>query len=141
MKHIKIMLSIFVVMLLISCRAGLVVPNYDTWLQSQKMPSEVDLTGKWDAGYVLHGGWGEANLIQQGRDVYGTLGLYRVKGVVSNKTVFLTLISTGDHVYYSAKVTMKEDGSFVGLAVKEALVDSPEAAKAEIYAITFKRMK
>jgi hypothetical protein len=52
------------------------------------------------------------------------------------KTIFLTLISTGDYVYYTAKLTMKEDRSFLGLAVKEALVDSPEAAKAEIYMIT-----
>lgn len=140
MKYISIMLSTVIVMFLLSCRTGIVVPNYDLWLQSQNMPSEVVLTGKWDAGYVWSGGWGEANLIQQGRDVHGTLGLYRVKGVVSNKTIFLTLISTGDHVYYTAKLTVKEDGSLQGLAVKEALVDSPEAAKAEIYAMTFKRM-
>ena len=140
MKYIKMMVSIFALMLLVSCRASIVHPNYDMWLQSQNMPSEVDLTGKWDAGYIWGGGWGEANMVQQGRDVYGTIGLYRVKGVVSNKTVFLTLIATSDRVYYSAKLTMKEDGSFHGLAVKEALVDSPEAAKAEIYAITFKRM-
>jgi hypothetical protein len=141
MKYISIMLSIVVVSLLVSCRTEMVLPNYDTWLQSQNMPSEVDLTGKWDAGNAWGGGWGEANLIQQGRDVYGTLGVYRVKGVVSNKTIFLTLISSGDHVYYTAKLTMKKDGSFLGIAVKEALVDSPEAAKAEIYAITFNRMK
>jgi hypothetical protein len=92
------------------------------------------------AGTSWGGGWGEANLIQQGRNVYGSLGLYSVKGVVSKTSLFVTIVSNG-YVYYTAKLDMKKDGSLSGIAVKGAIAENPEAANAEISAITMKRMK
>ena len=141
MKNIILGLSTLLILSLISCRTGAVnLPNYDAWLGAQSGPSQMDVSGRWDAGESWSGGWGEANLIQKERNVNGTLGLYFVKGVVSQKTLFVTLISNG-YVYYTAKLDMKDDGSLSGMAFKEAIAESPETAKGEIYAITMKRMK
>ena len=128
------------ILVLISCRTGpAVAPNYDTWLEAQNMPSQMNVSGRWDAGESWSGGWGEANLIQQGRNVSGTLGLYNVKGVISHKTMFITLTS-GDYVYYTAKLDMKNDGSLSGMAYREAIAGSPEAEKVESFPIIMKRM-
>lgn len=133
------LILILIITALLSCRS-LFAPDYDKWLGTQVMPSQMDVTGKWDAGPVLRGGWGEANFIQQGRNVYGTLGSYSLRGVVSNKSLFLA-ISADSYVYYTARLDMKDDGSLSGIATKEAIVESPEAAKADISIITMKRMK
>jgi len=98
------------------------------------------VTGKWNAGTSWAGGWGEANLIQQGRNVYGTIGQYSVRGVVSNKSLFIKIISSG-YVYYTARLDMKEDGSLSGIATKETIVDSPEASNADVSIINMKSMK
>jgi len=141
MKNIILGLSILLILSLMSCRTSAVnTANYEAWLGAQNMPSQMDVSGKWDAGDFLSGGWGDANLVQQGRDVFGTLGLYSVKGVVSHTTLFLEIISKG-YVYYTAKLEMKNDGSLSGIALKEAIVESPETAKGEIYIIIMKRMK
>jgi hypothetical protein len=141
MKNINLGLSILLILLLMSCRTSAVnTPNYEAWLGAQNSPSQMDVSGKWDAGDAWSGGWGEANLIQEGRNVYGTIGLYSVKGVVSQTTLFLEFISNG-YVYYTAKLDGKDDGSLSGMAFKEAIAESPETAKGEIYAITMKRMK
>ena len=124
-----------------SCRTSAVnTPNYEAWLGAQNLPSQMDVSGKWDAGKFYSGGWGDANLVQQGRNVFGTLGLYSVNGVVSQTTLFLKIISKG-YVYYTAKLDMKDDGSLSGIALQEAIVESPETAKGEIQIIIMKRMK
>jgi len=141
MKNVIWGLSILLILSLMSCRTSAVnTPNYEAWLGAQNLPSQMDVSGKWDSGDFLSGGWGNANLLQQGRNVFGTLGLYSVKGVVSQKTLFLELISKG-YVYYTAKLEMKNDGSLTGIAIKDAIVESPETAKGEIYIINMKRMK
>ena len=128
------------ILVLMSCRTGpSVAPNYDAWLNAQNMPSQMNVSGRWDAGESWGGGWGEANLVQQGRDVTGTLGLYNVKGVVSHKTLFITMTS-GGYVYYTAKIEMKADGSLSGMAYRETIVGSPEAEKVESYPIIMKRI-
>jgi len=129
-----------ILLAVMSCRTGAAIaPNYDTWLEAQNMPSQMNVSGRWDAGESWSGGWGEANLIQQGRNVNGTLGLYTVKGVISHKTMFITLTS-GGYVYYSAKLDMKNDGSLSGVAYREAIAGSLEAEKVESYPIIMKRM-
>lgn len=141
MKNVIWGLSILLILSLMSCRTSAVnTPNYEAWLGAQNLPSQMDVSGRWDSGDLLSGGWGNANLVQQGRNVFGTLGLYSVKGVVSRKTLFLELIAKG-YVYYTAKLEMKNDGSLTGIAIKDAIVESPETAKGEIYIITMKRMK
>jgi uncharacterized lipoprotein NlpE involved in copper resistance len=141
MKNIILGLSILLILSLMSCRTSAVnIPNYEAWLGAQDLPSQMDVSGKWYAGDSLSGGWGDANLVQQGRNVSGTLGLYSVKGVVSQTTLFLEIISQG-HVYYTAKLDMKNDGSLSGIALKEAIVESPETAKGESHIIIMKRME
>ena len=140
MKRINLgFLLILIIAVLPSCRS-LFAPDYDAWLGTQVMPSQMDVTGKWDAGPVLRGGWGEANFIQQGRNVYGTLGSYSVRGVVSNKSLFIA-ISADSYVYYTARLDIKEDGSLSGISTKEAIVETLEAAKADISIITMRRMR
>ena len=140
MKKISFALSVLLILAVMSCRTGpTVTPNYDTWLEAQNMPSQMNVSGRWNAGESWGGGWGEANLIQQGRNVNGTLGLYTLKGVVSRKTMFVILTS-GGYVYYTAKLDMKADGSLSGVAYREAIAGSPEAEKVESYPINMKRM-
>jgi len=140
MKKISFALSVLLIMAVMSCRTGpAIAPNYDTWLEAQNMPSQMNVSGRWNAGESWSGGWGEANLIQQGRNVNGTLGLYTLKGVVSHKTMFVILTS-GGYVYYTAKLDMKADGSLSGVAYREAIAGSPEAEKVESYPIIMKKM-
>jgi hypothetical protein len=138
MKKGILTLSIFLIVALVSCRTAPV--NYDVWLGAQDMPSQMDISGKWDAGFSMGGGWGEANLVQQDRNVNGLLGFYAVKGVVSGKALFMQLISNG-YVYYTTKLELREDGSLSGMAYKEAVAGSPEAAKAESYPLVMRRMQ
>lgn len=133
----KVLLAILLIWGLLSCAS---TPNYDEWLGAHNLPAAMDVTGKWNAGTSWAGGWGEANLVQQDRNVYGTLGLYSVRGVVSKKSLFIT-ISSGGYVYYSARLDMKEDGSLSGIATKEAIVESPGAAHADIALLKMTRME
>lgn len=140
MKKISFALSVLLILAVMSCRTGpAVAPNYDTWLEAQNMPSQMNVSGRWNAGESWSGGWGEANLIQQDRNVNGTLGLYTLKGVVSHKTMFV-ILSSGSYAYYTAKLDMKADGSLSGVAYREAIAGSPEAEKVESYPIIMKRM-
>jgi hypothetical protein len=140
MKNIIWGLSILLILPLMSCQTSAVnTPNYKAWLGAQNLPSQMDVSGKWYTGDLLSGGWGDANLVQQGRNVSGTLGLYSVNGVVSQTTLFLEIISRG-HVYYTAKLDMKNEQSLSGIALKEATVEIPETAKGENYIIIMKKM-
>lgn len=137
MKIFKIGSLILLISMMMSCATTL---NYDAWLDAQSMPSQLDVTGKWNAGLSMAGGWGEANLIQKERNVYGTLGLYSIKGVVSKTSLFVKIFS-GGHVYYTAKLDANKDGSLSGVAIKGAIVESPEASNADISIITMTKIK
>jgi hypothetical protein len=140
MKNIILGLSILLILSLMSCRTTVNAPTYEAWLNAQNMPSQLDVSGRWDAGGSMSGGWGEGILIQQGRNVYGSIGLYSVKGVVSGTSLFVGFISR-DYVYYTAKLDMKNDGSLSGVAVKGAIAESLATARGEIYGIIMKRIK
>ena len=66
----------------------------------------------------------------------GNIGLYSVKGVVSGTSVYMLLISNG-YTYYTAKLDEQKDGSFSGIAAKEAPADS--ASSVEKYPLFLKR--
>ena len=40
--------------------------NYDEWLAKHSEPAKVNVGGEWNAGNAWEGGWGGANLVQQG---------------------------------------------------------------------------
>jgi hypothetical protein len=68
------------------------------WLDSNAGAPAADLDGRWvDA---TDDGWGEANLVQRGGKISGTLGNYQVDGVMSGARVNLALKSE-DWYYYS----------------------------------------
>lgn len=68
----------------------------ETWLASNAGKASGNLTGKWkDATYEE---WGDAELVQRGNKVTGTLGNYEVNGVVNGSRVYLALMA--DKWYY-----------------------------------------
>jgi hypothetical protein len=135
MKIFKIACLTALLVTMIACAS---TPDYDAWLETHNSAPEINVSGKWNAGLSMAGGWGSAELIQQGRYVYGTLGLYSVKGVVSNTSLFLKIYSSG-YVYYTAKLNKNDDGSLSGMATREAIVESPAATNADISMITMTR--
>jgi hypothetical protein len=72
----------------------------ESWLSSQVGAARGNVTGKWtDAS---RDGWGDADLVQKGSRISGTLGNYEVNGVANGSRVFLALKSDG-WFYYSAE--------------------------------------
>ena len=98
------------------------------------------MTGKWDAGEAFGGGWGEGNFVQDKATFSGLLGMYNIKGVVSGNDAYFVLTS-GGAAYYTGSVSIKDDGSFIGKASKDVYIDTEAAKIAEVYPITFKKMK
>lgn len=74
------------------------------WLDSQTGGSAINLTGRWTD--ATDDGWGEANLVQKGSEVSGTLGDYEVDGRVSGARVNLAL-KNSDWYYYSVAAVAK----------------------------------
>ncbi len=124
---------------LISC-AHNIDKAADSWLQNQTLAPAVDVTGKWNAGSAMGGGWGGGSFFQEGNKIYGTLGFYNVRGVVSGSDLYLNLISRG-RVYYTAKLEKKGPGLFRGKAVEGAVIGTEEAKKATIYPIFLEKME
>lgn len=84
--------------------------------------SSVNMTGVWDSGGAIAGGWGEGRFTQTGDRISGTLGFYNVNGVVNGKDIYLVLTAKGN-VYYTAHLQQSNDGSYIGKAVDRAIVD------------------
>jgi hypothetical protein len=78
----------------------------------------------------MAGGWGNANWVQTGSRVIGTLGPYSVEGRVSGKQ-FFALILSGGRVHYTAILEMTKEGGIAGTAVSNKLADDPEAKFSE----------
>jgi hypothetical protein len=109
------------------------------WLSSKKDPPSIDVTGVWDGGPAMGGGWGEGRFIQTHKDVTGSLGLYNVRGVVSGDELYLLITSSG-RIYYTAHLTTREKGRLIGTAVEGAIADEPGAGSATSYPIMLRRM-
>lgn len=138
--YIKTMLTITVLLcaLYISC-AGIDTKQSNAWLSSKAGKSTFDITGKWDAGGVFTGGWGQGNLLQEENKVYGTLGLYNVNGVINDDEVFLVL-SSGGRLYYTAKLKISENGTKIsGRACEDAIIGSPAAGQKNNFAVFMKK--
>ena len=134
----KLLVVMFVAALLISCET---IPpiKTDAWLDvKQSAVAEVNISGKWDAGPYMEGGWGEGVFTQNGNKVSGTLGPYNVDGVVEGKTVFMVI--KGGTKLYTAKLTLQPEGQLAGTYVYNALIGEEGAASAETNAITMKRI-
>lgn len=144
MKRVRILLFLsLLVLFFCSClmnNPAVTSQGFETWLAAKMTAApQADLTGKWDAGSAVSGGWGEGNFIQEQANFSGTLGLYYIKGAVSGSDLYFALISNGV-VYYTGTMSKTGADSFAGKAVKNALVDSEAAKTAETYAISFQKM-
>jgi hypothetical protein len=83
----------------------------DPWLNtvSGGEPPRIDITGRW---HDIQGSdmftWGKGYLRQGQSKISGAIGDYEVKGVVSEKTVYLVFLS-GGVVCYRARLEMFQD--------------------------------
>lgn len=105
---------------------------------SKKGTASVNIAGVWDAGPLMGGGWGSANLGQRGNEVFGSIGPYNVTGVVNGDNIYLVFLS-GARVYYSAHLNPAKDGSLTGVVVEGALIDTEDARLASKYPITLRK--
>lgn len=134
----KLLMSILVAALLISCETISPIKT-DAWLDAkQSAVAEFNISGKWDAGPYMEGGWGEGVFTQNGNRVSGTLGSYSVDGVVEGKAVYMAM--RGGTKLYTAKLSLQTDGQLIGTYVYNALIGEEGAASAETNAITMKRI-
>jgi hypothetical protein len=68
----------------------------EAWLAGHVGKAAVNVSGKWkDATYE---DWGDAEFLQRGNKITGTLGGYEVNGVVNGSRVYLALMA--DKWYY-----------------------------------------
>jgi hypothetical protein len=125
--------------LLFAC-AGRIDKAANDWLQTHPGPALVDVSGQWNSGSAMGGGWGGGNFVQEGKDIYGQLGFYTVRGVVSGTTLYLNLIS-GGRVYYTAKLEKVGENLYRGKAVDGAIIGTKEARSATIYPIFLEPLK
>jgi hypothetical protein len=109
------------------------------WLTSLRGTTKSNITGIWDSGGRSSGGWGEGRFIQTENRVAGTLGFYNVDGAVSGTDVYLVLLSHGV-VYHTAHLKQSGDGSYVGKAVKGAIVDQIGSENATSYQMILKKV-
>lgn len=134
-KPLAILISAF---LILSCMR-LTREDTNAWLHTKTAGSGIDMSGKWDSGGFTTGGWGEGDFIQEGRHFHGSLGMYYVDGVVTGEQVYMA-ISSGNRVYYTARLEKMGDGSLTGKAVADVIVDRPESDRAVTYLISLRRM-
>jgi len=111
----------------------------NSWLKSLPgTPPGVNMTGVWDSGGAVTGGWGEGRFIQEGNRVSGTLGFYNVDGIVSGTDVYLVLYSR-DKVYHTANLKPSKGGSYTGKVVEKALIGQKGSEGAVTYMMTLKK--
>jgi hypothetical protein len=74
------------------------------WLAAQAGASAGNVSGQWRD--VTADAWGDAELVQRGNKITGTLGNYEVEGVVNRSRVFLALKADAWY-YYSVEAVHK----------------------------------
>jgi hypothetical protein len=138
MKSAKL-LSVCLLVFMISSCASLTREETNTWLNLKTGESRINMTGIWDSGGLMTGGWGEGHFVQDGKRFSGSLGMYNVDGIVSGEDVYMVL-SSGSKVYYTAQLKKSGENIFTGKAVQDAIIGRPESQNAVSYLISLKRM-
>lgn len=119
---------------------SLSLSDTDKWLDAKNgAPAEVDLSGRWDAGYYMGGGWGVGHFFQDGNRFRGTMSAFNVKGRVLGRKVYMVI--WGGSVTYTAELTVRPDGTLIGEAVENAVVGTERAETAAFYPMEMKRME
>jgi len=138
MKVFKCLIFGLIIVTFFSC-AGLSVRETDPWLHSMAGASNVNMTGIWDAGGAIAGGWGEGHFTQTGNRVSGILGFYNVNGVVNGTDMYMVLTAKGN-VYYTAHLKQSSDGGYIGKAVEGAIVDQKGSESAVSYLMVLRQV-
>jgi len=148
MRGARILAIGLLLLIMVSCAnrsyqtASMQDSTMNEWLSSKTDAPAINISGIWDGGYAMGGGWGEARLVQTGREVSGSLGLYdRVTGVVSGQDVYLLISSSSTgRIYFTAHLKQAVDGTLQGKAADGAVADGVDAANVIGYPILLKRM-
>jgi hypothetical protein len=81
----------------------------DGWVAQRTAAPKINVTGKWKSD-----AWGKGEFKQKGREVTGTLGDYKIKGVVSGYRAYL--------------VADQDDWSFYTIVLKRHTADALEGS-------------
>lgn len=133
-------IALLLALLCMTVASCLTAGQVATWLESQKGVPTINITGEWDAGWVIKGGWGGVNVVQQGNQVVGTMGLYNVEGVVNGNKIYLVLKS-GSRIYYTASLQPDQEGNLVGTVAEKAIIDTKDALGATKYPMIIKKIR
>lgn len=84
---------------------------------------------------------GAGNFKQVGSRFSGVLGGYKVEGVVSGKEACFVIYEDKYSSYYTARVSLKEDGRLIGNALYNEIVGPFEGPfKPESYSMILKKV-
>lgn len=129
-------------MTIISC--GPTLWTAHKWLRTQEMAQpQIDITGRWDSSESVGGSWGPGSFKQDGARFSGILGGYKVEGAISGKEACLVLEgSSWTNSFYTARVTLREDGRLVGIALSGKIVGPLEGPfRTDSYSLILKKEK
>jgi hypothetical protein len=130
-----------VVFFFLGCGGGtylLTDENVNPWLSSKAGQPAINVTGVWDGGKMMSGGWGEGRFMQQGNRIDGTLGLYNVRGTVSGSEVHLALISKM-LIYYTVSLKATDSATLEGKAVHGTFPDNVNSVAHPVYLVILKK--
>ena len=80
---------------------------------SSEGSAAINVEGKWVDPDSRRWNWGKGNLWQKEKKISGFIGIYNVRGIVSEKIAYLVFYSEGI-VHYTAKLEMVEIGVLEG---------------------------
>lgn len=112
MKRLTIVMTL--VLLCISFPTSITAAKVEVegkaWLDAQKDPAAINVSGAWESAE-----WGDFHLVQAegSREVSGNGGGYEVTGVVSGERLFM-LLSTGHTVEYCATLSSNGEKNLIG---------------------------
>lgn len=80
------------------------------WLDAQKDPAAINVSGNWDSDFgLIH-----LDQTAGSRDVSGTEGKYELKGVVSGKALYLLFATRRGGVDYCAVLDSSDNTTMIG---------------------------
>lgn len=110
----------------------------NTWLNAKKGVPTINISGGWDAGSLVGGGWGGATVVQNGNEFFGTMGMYNIKGVVNGDTVYM-IFTSGARIYYTGCLKPAQDGTLQGITVENEIIGQNESQNAMKHPIIMKK--
>ena len=113
--------------------------NVNPWLISKAGKPSINITGIWDGGNMMTGGWGEGRFMQDGNKIDGTLGLYNVRGSVNGTEIHLALISKMQ-IYYTVALKATNNTILEGKAIHGAFPEKENSVSHPVYLMILKKV-